>query len=106
MTRLIANDALLAFLNQTEDLAEIRDASGKVIGYYAPAAAGHAARRAGLAAQIDPEEIRRRKAEPGQRLSTVEVFEHLLSITQDEGMRRYLGEQLESLRERDRCATP
>ena len=38
MTTITANEAMLACLSQAEELAEIRDATGKVVGFYAPVA--------------------------------------------------------------------
>jgi hypothetical protein len=106
MTRLTADDAMLALLRQAKELAEVCDASGRVVGFFAPVALEHAATYAEAAARIDPAEIQRRKTEPGRNYTTREVFEHLLSLTQDEKMRASLQTTIERLAERDRCDTP
>jgi hypothetical protein len=106
MTSLIADEGMLTILSQAKELTEIRDSSGKVIGFFAPVALENAHIYAKIAAGIDPLEIQRRKEwkEPG--VSTREVFEHLKSLTKDAQMREYLQAKIDRLVERDRCATP
>ena len=99
MVTLTANDAVLAVLGQVKELAEIRDASGTVIGFFAPAN--------GLGdSKLNPLEIARRKAanQPGR--STREVFEHLLSLTKDDRLRADLQNRIDVLKERDACGSP
>ncbi len=107
MIQLTGDDVVVALLSRVQnDLAEIRDPSGKVIGYYAPVALDHARLYADIAAHIDREELNRRKNDGEKGHTTREVFEHLLSQTTDERMRAYLREKIEVLKERDECATP
>src|SRR5262245_1461819 len=120
MITLTVDDATLALLKQATGLAEIRDASGAVVGFFAPISVERARQYAQAAAQIDPVELQRRKEaaktdwaeierrkreEPSGR-TTREVFEHLQSITEDAATRAYLQAKIDALRERDGCATP
>jgi hypothetical protein len=106
MISLTADKKMVALLSQVKELAEIRDSSGHVIGFFAPLALPDAQFYANAAAHIDPAEIARRKAPGRKGYTTREVFEHLKSLTQDEQMRVYLQEKIDGLREREGCATP
>jgi hypothetical protein len=50
---------------------------------------------------IDWAEIERRRQAKRKGFTTKEVFEHLLSLTQDEASRSYLQKKIEILGERD-----
>ncbi len=107
MTHLTADSAMLAVLSQAKELAEIRDASGKIIGYFAPVSAKDPQRQAQAAARLDRADLERRWAtERGQGRTTREVFEHLLSLTPDPQTQAYLREKIAVLAERERCDTP
>jgi hypothetical protein len=106
MTQLVVDDAMLTILSQAKGLAEVRDGLGRLVGFYAPAGTQNARLYAQAASRIDPEEIKRRKAEPGPYHTTREVFEHPKSQTQDEQTRAYLQNKIDRLTERDECATP
>ena len=108
-------------LEQAEGLVEVQDASGTVIGFFAPASMQQAALHAKAAAQagrarltngaslqskLDPIEIERRKAAKGIGHATREVFEHLLTLTQDERLRADLLQRIHDLKVRDECAAP
>jgi hypothetical protein len=80
MTSLTADDAMLATLRQAQGLAEIRDPTGRVIGFFAPVSVEHADLYAQAAAQVDPTEIQRRKAAGGKPHTTQEVLDHLKSL--------------------------
>jgi hypothetical protein len=103
MTQLIADEATLAVLSQAQGLAEVRDASGNIVGYYAPISVRKARLFASAAAHIDPEEIQRRKAANLPGRSTREVFEHLLTLAKDQKDRDDLQRHIQELAERDRC---
>src|SRR5437879_6237142 len=104
MTTLTVGKEVETILRQTQDLAEIRDGQGQIIGFFAPVSLEHAARYAQAATMIDRAEIQRRRAIPGKSYTTKEVFEHLLSMTTDEKMRQDLQRKIEVQVERDRCA--
>jgi hypothetical protein len=106
MTHLIADDAMLAVLNQVKELTEIRDVRGNVIGFYAPKDLEDARQYVRAVAHIDPAEIERRKAANLPGRTTREVFEHLKSLTKDEQLRGYLDTKIKGLTERDACHTP
>ena len=106
MIQLTATDDMLAALGDAKDIIEVRDTEGKVVGYFAPVSPDYARRLAAFAAQSDPAEMKRRRESPGPHYTTAEVFEHLLSLTDDEETRDDLRRRIESLRERDRCPTP
>ena len=80
MTSVTANEAVLAVLGSVKELTEIRDPSGKVIGFFAPIAVEHAQHYANAAARIDPAAIQRAKEEKGPGRTTAEVLQHLKSL--------------------------
>jgi hypothetical protein len=94
---------MLAQLSQVKGLTEIRDASGKVIGYFTPATLGLSHPKPGAPPQLDPAEIERRKQSQEKGRTTREVFEHLLAVTKHEQARACLQKKIESLKERDEC---
>src|SRR5262249_25642850 len=104
MTALIADEATLAFLRQAQGMAEIRDRAGNVIGVFAPACPPNGGKLAG--SLIDPAEIARRKKETAKGYTTRQVFEHLLSLTEDAEERSHLQKLIAEVAERDACAAP
>lgn len=80
MKSLTANDSMTAFLSKAQELTEIRDAQGKILGFFAPVALEHADRYALGAAQFNPQEIQRRKDQNLPGKSTAEVLAHLSSL--------------------------
>ena len=48
---------MLALLAQAKELAEIRDANGNVLGFFAPLSLPHAQEYAKAASQVDPTQI-------------------------------------------------
>lgn len=105
MSHLVADDAMLAILNQAKDLTEIRDATGKVVGIFAPSSSEKARMLARAAAHVDLAEIQRRKEANLPGKTTREVFEHLKTLTQDEPTRAYLQSKIDRLAQRDACDT-
>jgi hypothetical protein len=75
----VADDATLAVLRRASGLAEIRDAAGAVVGFFAPVSMDRAHLYAQAAAQIDPQEMRRRKEAGGKTHTTQEIVDHLQS---------------------------
>src|SRR5437870_1691546 len=88
MTHMVADEAVLAVLGQAQELIEIRDASGKVVGFFSPVMAGAASATWGAVREYLAE--LQRRAENQESCTTREVFEHLLSVTPDEPMRAIL----------------
>ena len=80
MLSLTADEATLALLSRATELAEIRDASGRTIGFFAPVAVDKAHLYAQAAAHFDPAENQRRKAEKLPGRTTEQVLEHLRSL--------------------------
>jgi hypothetical protein len=81
MITLTVDETMLALLNQAnQELAEIRDAGGKVIGFFAPIAIDKAHLYADVAAHCDREELQRRKEEGRKTYTTKEVLDHLKSL--------------------------
>ena len=66
-------------LAEAKELVEVRDGSGKVIGFFAPSSMQHAAQYAKAAAQTDRTAIQRAKEENGPNRTTAEVLERLRS---------------------------
>lgn len=69
--------ATLAGINQ---LTEIRDDQGNVVGFFAPPSRVEELRYLQAAAQFDPQEKDRRKNSPDARLTTKEVLEYLNTL--------------------------
>jgi len=105
MISLTADETTIATLNQAKGPAEIRDPSGKLIGFFAPVNPD-STQSAVAGGPIDRMELERRKETEYGGSTTKEVFEHLKSLTVDESMRVYLQRQIDDLEERDRCGTP
>ena len=80
MNRVTANASLQQSLGALQGLTEIRDAHGRVIGYFSPAAAKAAAAYSQAAAHFDAKEMQRRKASGEKGLTTAEVVDHLKSL--------------------------
>jgi len=68
---------MLAVLGQAKELAEVRDASGKVVGFFAPIAQPQASAYANAAAHIDFAAIQRAKESKGPNRTTAEVLARL-----------------------------
>src|SRR5229473_2750515 len=105
MIELTVADSLREKLVEGKELVAVRDSQGKTLGFFAPVTEEYARRLEAFLSQYDADEIKRRRESPGPHLTTVEVFEHLLTLTEDEESREDLRRHIESLRERDRCAT-
>jgi hypothetical protein len=80
MNTLTADEAMLAILQQAKGLAEIRDVNGTIVGFFAPVSVERAHLYVQAAAQIDPQEIKRRKEAGGKTHTTQEVLDHLRSL--------------------------
>ena len=80
MVTVTADAALQAVLGKLNEPAEIRDAGGKVIGYFAPAGQEEALLYLEAARQFDVEEMKRRKESGQKGYTTREVLEHLKSL--------------------------
>jgi hypothetical protein len=74
MNALMLDEAAVATLRQAAGLVEIRDASGTVVGFFAPVSLDCAARYAQAAAAIDPLEVQRRKEAGGKTYTTQEAL--------------------------------
>jgi hypothetical protein len=95
MTSLTVDAATLALLSQATDLAEIRDAGGNVVGYFTPAA-----QAAEPIAPFDTAEVERRKRSSERPVTTIELFEHLLSLAQTDEEREDLQRHIRDITER------
>ena len=80
MITLTADKRMLALLAQAKELAEIRDANGNVIGFFAPLSLPHAQEYAKAASQVDPTEIQQRKKDKQPGHTTKEVLDRLKSM--------------------------
>jgi hypothetical protein len=67
-------------MSKAEALVEVRDASGKVLGFFAAVKMDQAAEYAQAAAGVDPWALLRARREPENGRSTAEVLEHLKSL--------------------------
>jgi hypothetical protein len=80
MITLTADEKMSAVLNQANELAEIRDGSGKLIGFFAPLSLPHPATYANATAHIDPRGIQRRKDTEQEGRPTQDVLARLKSL--------------------------
>jgi hypothetical protein len=106
MTVLTVPESMLAILTHVKGVTEVQDQTGRVVGFYAPAELANAPQLVRFVAELDREELERRKQLPGERRTTADVFRHLLTLTDNEDERADLQRRIDSLEEMDRCATP
>jgi hypothetical protein len=88
MTTLIVDEPMLARLREAKGLIVFRDTSGKIVGHFSPAG-------------IDWVEIQRRKDPNRRGYTTRQVFEHLMTLTQDEKELAHLQQLIDQLAETD-----
>ncbi len=81
------------------DLVEVRDSEGGLVGHFTPVNTERAPLLAQTAARVDPAEIARRKAAHKTGRTTCEVFERLKSLTQDPALLAHLQEKIDGLKE-------
>lgn len=80
MITLKADVSLPSVLGQVNETAEIRDAGGKLLGFFVPAGQEEAVLYREAASHFDAEEMKRRKQSGAKGYSTREVLEHLRSL--------------------------
>jgi hypothetical protein len=81
MATFTLDSALEGVFGKFDDVTQIRDTSGKLIGTFTPAKQQpKSALYEYVAANFDPEEIKRRKNSTEPRLTTPEVLAHLESL--------------------------
>ena len=103
------DDVLLKVLRLFVEPVEVWDAKGKFLGLFVPA---NLERGKQLYARVPTEseraEIERRKATPGRCYTTREVFEYLLTLTDDPQERADLEKHIAVLakREKERSERP
>src|SRR6476660_1160204 len=93
MTSITADGSMAAALAKVKELAEVRDGSGNVIGFFAPITLNLAAQYADAAAQaaqrrFDPEEIKRRLREERPSGSFSTLVQRLGKLTEESDRRR------------------
>jgi hypothetical protein len=103
MDHLVANGETLSALARATGLTEVRDPAGKVVGYFAPVALENGAMAATVAGRIDWADVHAKKGFP-KGSTTREVFEHLLSLSEDE--QAHLRRMIAELKEREECRSP
>jgi hypothetical protein len=83
---------------------EINDANGKLLGLFVPANFERGRQLADkVGAETDWAEIERRAQSNEECFTTKQVFEHLLSLTEDEPGKAHLRSLIAEVEERDRC---
>jgi hypothetical protein len=80
MTTFTVDSSIGTLLENFHEVTQIRDESGKLIGTFTPARQEKTALYEYVAANFDPEEIKRRKNSKEPRLTTAEVLAHLESL--------------------------
>lgn len=91
-------------LAQFVEPVEIYDENQKLIGLFVPAKSGRELSEG--PPPIDLAELERRKRSNQKGYALKEIFEHLLSLTNDEQTRKFLLGKIDQLAERDRCLAP
>lgn len=79
MIKVTADSAMRDALGNFKQPVEIRDADGKLIGYFAPASRPDSQVYSQAAANFDPEEMKRRKHSGEAGCTTGELLERLRS---------------------------
>ena len=107
---IIANDDFAATLRQTARLAEVRDSSAKLLGYFSPVFAD-ANEQAAAIEQLgyrahDLAAIGRIREMETSGKSLRQIDEDLLPEISDEEGRRILREAIHQLEELDGCGSP
>jgi hypothetical protein len=101
------NTMMLKNLGLFVEPVEVRDDACKLLGVFVPANLERGEKLyADGAAKIDRAEIERRKAAGERRLTTVEVFEHLKTLTNSTEQLKDLDAHIKILKERHGCPTP
>jgi hypothetical protein len=80
MVQLKVDGAMTAVLGRAKERAEILDEQGTLLGYFEPVESAEDELYRKAALLFDPEEIRRRKADPSPGHTTAEVLERLRSM--------------------------
>ena len=80
MVSVTADSSMQAELERLDQTAEVRDASGRLIGYFTPAALREADLYRRARQHFDAAENQRRKNEAHESYTTGEVLEHLRSL--------------------------
>jgi len=94
-------------LGQFLEPVEINDTNGKLLGLFVPANLGRAKQLADRAeSDADLAEIERRAQSNEECFTTKQVFEHLLSLAEDEPTRVHLQSIIAEQDERNRCPSP
>lgn len=82
MVQLVADANLHEKLESVRDRAEVRDAGGRLLGFFTPVSPEEAEMYRRAAAKIDPEEIRRRKEMNAPGRPFREVIESIMGKTE------------------------
>ena len=80
MKSVIVDGLVAEEMSKAEALVEVRDATGKMLGFFAAVKMDQAAQYAEAAAGIDPWALLRARREPGNGRSTAEVMERLQGL--------------------------
>jgi hypothetical protein len=80
MTTIPLDDKTIAALVDSKKLVAVRDATGRVIGFFAPVCIEHAPQYASGAAQLYPHKDAHKADDNGKRYTTAEVLAHLKSL--------------------------
>ena len=80
MRQLIADDNLRQKLETLDEQAEVRSPEGRLIGFFTPVTPAEEELYRRAAAEIDPQEVLRRKESGADGLSTEEVLDHLTRL--------------------------
>jgi hypothetical protein len=100
MTVINADSHVLGILSGVQQLTEVCDSSGRIVGYYAPASLQDAAKLARVAASFDRNEIEviKRAGEPS--ITTRKLFQQLQSLSTNEEEKSELQEPIDARTEK------
>lgn len=84
MTSITANSYIEQLFNSLSEATAIRRPSGELLGYFLPVSERDKSLLHEAARQIDPEEMKRRKASSQRGYTFEEVMAHLQSLERDQ----------------------
>ena len=105
MITLVADDTPLFILSAVTEPVQLVDKRGAVVGQFTPDQE-RIKRLYDRPLQLDRAEIERRLNEPGPRRTTREVFEYLLTLTDDPEDQADLRKKIAELAKREQRTTP
>jgi hypothetical protein len=110
MTSIVVNEPLIGQFRGAKGFIEVRGEDGIVVGYFSPVSARSIyvdGRLVDLYAEFDLAAMEKEKARNGKNgVPLAEIYEQMKAMTSEPEWHDHLQEQINRLKERDRCDTP